>query len=273
MKKLKAILSALIMGVFAVSSNAMAAGGIGVSTGSLSMTTGGSASFTVSASNAAGRVDISSSNSGVARVSIGSVFLDNSSSTVTVTGVAAGTATITIRATDMTTYDDENITGATRTVSVTVNAPAPAPNPTPTPTPTPAQTPASTTKPASNNTSTPKTTTPPEPQAATTSEIVEEVPNTAEEKLEVDGLLEDSDDLAVETTGEEEKPAESSIDGWMIAAIIEAVLLVITNVVWLVFFIRSNKKPTAPSIEEPSTPVQNPNPNPNPFITPGSSQF
>jgi cobalamin biosynthesis Mg chelatase CobN len=245
MKKLRVILTALIMGLFAFSGNAMAVGGINVSVGSLSITTGMSVSFAVSASNAAGRVDISSSNSGVARVSTGSTFLDNSSATITVTGVSAGSATITVRATDVTTYDDENISGATRTISVSVSdsapAPTPTPTPAPTPTPTPTPTPASTTKPTSNNnTNTPKTTAPPEPQGVTTSETVEEVPNTAEEKLEVDGPLVDSDESDIETTGEEEKPAESSIDGWMIAAIVEGVVIV-GLLLWIGILIHGRK--------------------------------
>ena len=104
---------------------------ITVSTGNLAMTEGNAGSFTVTASNAAGRIDITSSDASVARVSTTSAFLDNSSVTVTVTGAKAGTATITIRATDMTTYDDEDITGMTRTVTVRVNEAAPAKEETP----------------------------------------------------------------------------------------------------------------------------------------------
>ncbi|MBQ3263813.1 hypothetical protein IJH06_01745 [Candidatus Saccharibacteria bacterium] len=104
---------------------------ITVSTGNLAMTEGSAGSFTVTASNAAGRIDITSSDASVARVSTTSAFLDNSSVTVTVTGAKAGTATITIRATDMTTYDDEDITGMTRTVTVRVNETAPAKEETP----------------------------------------------------------------------------------------------------------------------------------------------
>lgn len=113
-----------------------AQGSVRVSTGSLSITTGGSANFSVIASNAAGRVDISSSNPAVASVSTGSLFLDNSSGTVTVTGKSAGTAVITVTVTDVSSYDEERLSGSYR-VTVTVTDPAPTPTPTPTPTPNP----------------------------------------------------------------------------------------------------------------------------------------
>ena len=59
MKKIKAILTILAMGLFSFSGNAFATGGLSVSTGAISLTTGGSSSFTITASNAAGRVDVS----------------------------------------------------------------------------------------------------------------------------------------------------------------------------------------------------------------------
>ena len=223
MKRLKTILIALIMGMFAFPSNAMAAGGISVSTGSLSMNVGGSASFTVTANNAAGRVDISSSNSGVARISTGSAFLDNNSASVTVTGVAAGTATITVKATDVTTYDDENISGAVRTISVSVNAPAPAPTPTPNPTPTPTPTPTpAQPKPATTSTPAAATTAPEQPavEVETPEEVV---PDTAEED-EKEELVDDKEILNINTIGVEE-PEKNSIDVWMVVAIMEAVVI------------------------------------------------
>lgn len=101
---------------------AQARGGISVSTQSLNIVNGNTATFTISASNAAGRVDISTSNGGVARISSGSEFLDNSSATITVTGLSVGNAVITVRATDVTTYDDETV-GTTYTIAVNVSAP------------------------------------------------------------------------------------------------------------------------------------------------------
>ena len=99
--------------------NVFASGSISVNRGSLSITKGSSSSFVVSANNAAGRVDIYSSNSSVAKVSTSSSWLDNNSVTVTVTGVNDGNATIIVKITDAATYDEEALSG-TRSVSVNV---------------------------------------------------------------------------------------------------------------------------------------------------------
>lgn len=103
--------------------NALAAGNINVSTYNLNVTEGSSASFRISASNAAGRVDISSSNNSIASVSSSSIFLDNQSETITVRGLKTGTTTIKVVVTDGTTYDDEDITGRTYTINVSVKEP------------------------------------------------------------------------------------------------------------------------------------------------------
>ncbi len=78
--------------------------------------------FRITASNACGRVDISSSNSAVAKVNVSSQWLENNSVTVTVTGVSAGNATITVRLTDAATFDEEPLSGS-YTVSVSVTDP------------------------------------------------------------------------------------------------------------------------------------------------------
>ena len=125
MKKVLSVLTAVALLLCVFSINAFAAGGMAVSTGSMSLKPGDNASFTVSASNAAGAFSVSSSNSNVATASVsGENFLDNSSATINVSAKSAGTAVITIRATDMATYDEEDISGQTRTVTITVAAPA-----------------------------------------------------------------------------------------------------------------------------------------------------
>ena len=137
-KIIYAILLSLASLFFAV--GAYAAGSITVSRTSFSLEKGSSGSFTVKATNAAGRVDISSSNTSVATVSESSVFLDNSSVTVKVTAVSAGKATVTVKVVDAATYDEEVLSN-TYSISVTVSNPTPAPDPTPDPTPTPTPTP------------------------------------------------------------------------------------------------------------------------------------
>lgn len=99
-----------------------AAGNFSINKGSASLTTGGTTTITVTASNCAGQFTVSSSNSSVASVSTSSIWLDNSSTTITVTAKSAGTATISITAVDVTDTDLNDITG-TKTCSVTVSNP------------------------------------------------------------------------------------------------------------------------------------------------------
>ena len=244
MSRIKKWLMAAVMAVGMMPVSAVyAAGGLSVSTGSLSMTTGGSASFTVSVNDAAGRVDISSSNAGVARVSVGSTFLDNSSVTIVVTGASAGSAVITVRATDMTTYDDESLTGTTRTVSVNVSdpAPAPAPAPTPTPAPAPASTPTPASTPSRNSSNNSGA------AAATTEVKPEEEVSVEEEPKEesVGDVVEEVTDgeLSMEEPLGEVNRATSGtgVDGWMIVAIVEMVMIMIGGGLGLGIYFRGRK--------------------------------
>ncbi len=134
MKRLSGLLTIIILSLFLIPFSVNASGSITVSPRSITLSPGGSGSFTISANNAAGRVDISSSNGSVATVSTSSQFLDNNSITVTVRAVNAGSATINVVIRDAATYDEEVLSG-TIPVNVVVNAPAPTPTPTPTPTP------------------------------------------------------------------------------------------------------------------------------------------
>ena len=143
MKKIKSILLAiaLVLSMVLPSGLTYAAGDMRVSPETLTIEKGKTGTFTVTADNAAGRVDISISNPGVASISTTKEFLDKGGAVVTVTGLVSGTAVITVTATDMTTYDDVTISGKTRMVRLTVKDPAPTPTPTPTPTPKPTPTP------------------------------------------------------------------------------------------------------------------------------------
>lgn len=110
----------VLIGLLILPYSVLAAGGVNVSRESISMDEGGTASFQITASNAAGNIVVSSSNSAVASVSTGSVWIDNETITVNVTGKSAGTATITVSLADVATYDEEVLSGS-RTVTVTVN--------------------------------------------------------------------------------------------------------------------------------------------------------
>lgn len=100
-----------------------AAGNISVSTTNINIYKGSSSSFTITANNAAGRVDVSSSNPGIVSVSTASVFLDMQSEKVTLTANAVGNATIRVYVADATTYDDESLTGKTYVINVKVTEP------------------------------------------------------------------------------------------------------------------------------------------------------
>ncbi|MBQ6486873.1 dockerin type I repeat-containing protein [Candidatus Saccharibacteria bacterium] len=132
MKKLKqkligATLAVVVLTLaFCSGMTAFAVGSIAVSTNSLNIAIGGDATFTISATNAAGRIDIVSNDTDVATVSDDSVFLDSNlenegEATITVTAEGAGNTTITVTLTDVVTFDEEQLSPSTTyTVNVTV---------------------------------------------------------------------------------------------------------------------------------------------------------
>lgn len=92
--------------------NIFAAGSIKPTTSNLSIKQGGTATFTIKANNATGKVNISSSNTTVATVSASSRWMDNDSFTITVKGVSEGDTTITVTLSDAATYDEEELSGS-----------------------------------------------------------------------------------------------------------------------------------------------------------------
>lgn len=121
-KKILKINLCLIMLFIFISCTAQvfAAGSFSLSKSSSSITEGKKDSFTINGSNATGRVDITSSNTSVATVSSSSQWLENNSTTVTITAKKAGTAKITVSGT-IADKDGNEATG-TKTISVTVKA-------------------------------------------------------------------------------------------------------------------------------------------------------
>ena len=122
MKRYIALLVTVVALVALLVIPASAVGGVKVSTTSMNLKPGESKTFTITADNAAGRVDISSSNTAVATVSSSSEFLDNNTITITVKAVADGTAKINIALTNIATYDEEKLSG-TKTISINVATP------------------------------------------------------------------------------------------------------------------------------------------------------
>ena len=123
MRSIKYLIITLLLTICLIPNIVNAAGNISVSPGSITITRGSTAALSITANNAAGRIDVSTSNPNVASISESSKFLDMQTWTITVTGKAAGSAIITITNTDVTTYDDEDLSGRTQTVHVVVTEP------------------------------------------------------------------------------------------------------------------------------------------------------
>ncbi len=98
-----------------------AAGSVNVSTSNIALEEGKTITFTITADNSAGRVDISSTDTSVATVSTSSFFLDNNSTTITVNAKSSGAATIIVKLTDVATYDGDELTGS-KDINVTVKS-------------------------------------------------------------------------------------------------------------------------------------------------------
>lgn len=123
MSKFKYLIITFLIMLFIVPKSVFGVGNITISTSNINIVKGSSANFTITATNAAGRVDITSSNSSIATISQSSVFLDMQSSTINVVGNSVGTTTIRVYVTDGTTYDDEDLTGRVYNINVTVVEP------------------------------------------------------------------------------------------------------------------------------------------------------
>lgn len=80
---------------------------------------GKNATITITAKECGGRFDITSSNSSVVSVNESNKWVENGSSSVTITAKEAGTATITIKATSVASTDAKDITG-NKKISITV---------------------------------------------------------------------------------------------------------------------------------------------------------
>lgn len=124
MKKiLKSLLCLLLVIPFVVN----AAAEVTVNKSSSSIDIGGSDTITITGKEGWFGIKISSSDASVATVSKSGTTLDayeaNKTDQIVITGVKAGTATITVRVDDGTGKDGSDISGLSKTISVTVNPP------------------------------------------------------------------------------------------------------------------------------------------------------
>lgn len=123
MKKKLSIIMIFLMSIiflWTLTGQVLAAGSFSISKSSVSLTEGGSTTFKISASSCEGKFTISSSDSGIAKVSSSSEWIKDSA-TITITAVKAGTAKITITASDVADTSEQEVTGS-KTISVTVKA-------------------------------------------------------------------------------------------------------------------------------------------------------
>lgn len=91
--------------------------------GSTSLTVGGSTTITISGSDITGRVNVSTSNSGVVSISKSSEWIENNSFTLTATAKAAGTAVITVTPGDVSNSAGEELSLGSKSLTITVKAP------------------------------------------------------------------------------------------------------------------------------------------------------
>lgn len=122
-KFISALLVLSLLLAFAVP--AMAAS-VGVSTTSITVEKGKTATFSISASDAQAWATVSSANPSVASVNVSeAVWVENSSSTITVTGKSVGKTTITVNFPDAASADGTvDLSGTSRTITVNVVEPA-----------------------------------------------------------------------------------------------------------------------------------------------------
>jgi len=121
----KNYLITLLLTMLLIPFKVFAAGGFGVSNTSISMYPGETKTITISTNNAVGKLNISSSNAGVASITPGSIFIQNpdSSGNITITGNSIGTAIVSVVASDnFATMDEEILSGQTKTITVNVIA-------------------------------------------------------------------------------------------------------------------------------------------------------
>ena len=116
----KYLIFSLILTIIFIPKIVLASGNISVSPTDIEISKGSSSSFKITANNAAGAISITSSNPDIASVSVEKIFLDMETQKISVTGKKEGTTVITIYNQDVTTYDDEDITGKSLKINITV---------------------------------------------------------------------------------------------------------------------------------------------------------
>ncbi len=119
-KRLKIILIiSSILILLGMNSTFAATGSFSINKTSATIKIGESTTFSVTATNCGGKFTFTSSNPNVATVSSAGEWVENSSTEIKITAKSAGTATITIKAEDVSSTDETEVAG-TKTIKVTV---------------------------------------------------------------------------------------------------------------------------------------------------------
>lgn len=121
MKKILLGLATILMVTVLAPFKTYAVGGFSVSTQDITLHPGESTTFSITASNSAGKIDLSTSDTNIASINSDSIFLDMDSEDITVKANSVGTATITASASsNFATYDEEILEGQSYTITINV---------------------------------------------------------------------------------------------------------------------------------------------------------
>lgn len=117
------LLLIILIGIMSISSNVKAAtASYSISSSSKTVQVGKDTSFSITAKNCGGRFNISSSNKEIATVNKSSIWVESGSGSVTITGIKAGTATITIKPVDVSNINSDPVSLKSKQIKVTVKA-------------------------------------------------------------------------------------------------------------------------------------------------------
>ena len=110
----------LILICIMVPNKVLASGKITISTNKISIEEGKNTSFSIKATNAVGKIDISSTDNKIITLNKSNVWIENETINVNVSGISKGNATIIIKLTDVASFDNEVISGEYK-INVSVN--------------------------------------------------------------------------------------------------------------------------------------------------------
>lgn len=121
MKKILLGLATILMVAVLAPLKAFAVGGFSVSTQDITLRPGESTTFSITASNSAGKINLLSSDTNIASINSDNIFLDMDSEDITVKANNTGTTTIIVSASpDFATYDEEILEGQSYTITINV---------------------------------------------------------------------------------------------------------------------------------------------------------